>query len=54
MPSSAARPERRDTSKLSNRFHRPDDARLAFDRTLSDLGSDHVDLFLIHWPLPTL
>jgi 2,5-diketo-D-gluconate reductase A len=42
------------TSKLSNRWHRPDDARQAFDRTLSELGSDYVDLFLIHWPLPTL
>jgi 2,5-diketo-D-gluconate reductase A len=42
------------TSKLNNSFHRPDDARQAFDRTLSELGFDHVDLFLIHWPLPTL
>jgi 2,5-diketo-D-gluconate reductase A len=42
------------TSKLDNGFHRPDDARRAFDRTLSALGSDYVDLFLIHWPLPTL
>jgi 2,5-diketo-D-gluconate reductase A len=42
------------TSKLSNRFHRPDDARRAFERSLVALGSDHVDLFLIHWPLPTL
>jgi 2,5-diketo-D-gluconate reductase A len=42
------------TSKLSNSFHRPDDARRAFEETLSALGSDHVDLFLIHWPLPTL
>jgi 2,5-diketo-D-gluconate reductase A len=42
------------TSKLSNAFHDPDDAREAFDRTLSELGFDHVDLFLIHWPLPTL
>ena len=41
------------TSKLNNGFHRPDDARKAFDKTLSDLGTDHVDLFLIHWPLPT-
>ncbi len=42
------------TSKLNNGFHRPDDARRAFDRTLEALGMEHVDLFLIHWPLPTL
>jgi 2,5-diketo-D-gluconate reductase A len=42
------------TSKLNNGFHRPDDARRAFDETLTALGSDYVDLFLIHWPLPTL
>ena len=42
------------TSKLNNGFHRPDDARRAFDDTLRRLRSDHVDLFLIHWPLPTL
>ena len=41
------------TSKLNNGFHRPDDARRAFDDTLTALGSEHVDLFLIHWPLPT-
>jgi 2,5-diketo-D-gluconate reductase A len=34
------------TSKLNNPFHLPDDARKAFD-------TDYVDLFLIHWPLPT-
>lgn len=42
------------TSKLNNGYHRPDDARKAFDDTLSALGFDYVDLFLIHWPLPTL
>jgi 2,5-diketo-D-gluconate reductase A len=42
------------TSKLNNGFHRPDDARRAFDGTLEALGTDYVDLFLIHWPLPTL
>jgi 2,5-diketo-D-gluconate reductase A len=42
------------TSKLSNAFHRPDDAERSFDETLTALGPDYVDLFLIHWPLPTL
>ncbi len=42
------------TSKLNNGFHKPDDARRAFDETLKALDSDYVDLFLIHWPLPTL
>jgi 2,5-diketo-D-gluconate reductase A len=42
------------TSKLNNGFHKPDDARRAFDETLKKLVSDYVDLFLIHWPLPTL
>jgi 2,5-diketo-D-gluconate reductase A len=42
------------TSKLNNGFHRPDDARRAFDDTLKALSTDYVDLFLIHWPLPTL
>jgi 2,5-diketo-D-gluconate reductase A len=41
------------TSKLNNGYHRRDDARRAFDATLSALSSDYVDLFLIHWPLPT-
>ena len=41
------------TTKLDNGFHRPDDARRAFERSLEALGLDHVDLFLIHWPLPT-
>ncbi|WP_121254513.1 aldo/keto reductase [Nocardioides ferulae] len=41
------------TSKLNNGFHRPDDARRAFDETLTALGLDRIDLFLIHWPLPT-
>ncbi len=41
------------TSKLSNDAHLPDDARVAFEVTLEALGTDYVDLFLIHWPLPT-
>jgi 2,5-diketo-D-gluconate reductase A len=41
------------TTKLNNGFHRPDDARTAFADSLERLGLDQVDLFLIHWPLPT-
>ncbi len=41
------------TSKLANDAHRPDDARRAFDASLDALGFDYLDLFLIHWPLPT-
>ncbi len=42
------------TSKLRDACHRPEDARRAFDGTLAALRFDYVDLFLIHWPLPTL
>jgi len=41
------------TSKLGNASHRPEDARKAFDATLDALGFGYIDLFLIHWPLPT-
>ncbi len=41
------------TSKLANDAHQPDDARRAFDESLKALGFDYLDLFLIHWPLPT-
>jgi 2,5-diketo-D-gluconate reductase A len=40
------------TSKLSNAKHGFDDALAAFDGTLAALGTDVIDLFLIHWPLP--
>jgi len=41
------------TTKLNNGNHLPDDARRSFAESLEKLGLDHVDLFLIHWPLPT-
>jgi len=41
------------TSKLANDAHQPDDARQAFEESLKALGVDYLDLFLIHWPLPT-
>jgi 2,5-diketo-D-gluconate reductase A len=40
------------TSKLDNGNHARDAALKSFDGTLAELGFDHVDLFLIHWPLP--
>jgi len=42
------------TSKLNNGFHAYDDALKAFDQTLADLDIDYLDLFLVHWPLPTV
>jgi 2,5-diketo-D-gluconate reductase A len=42
------------TTKLNNGNHLPDDARRSFGESLEKLGVDRVDLFLIHWPLPTL
>ena len=40
------------TSKLSNTEHGYDRTMAAFDGTLSRLGMDYLDLFLIHWPNP--
>ena len=42
------------TTKLNNPNHLADDARRSFDESLTKLGTDYVDLFLMHWPLPTL
>ncbi len=42
------------TSKLANGNHAPDDVRRSFDETMAGLGLDQLDLFLVHWPLPTL
>ena len=51
--SGIARDELYVTTKLNNGFHRPDDARREFEASLRKLRLDRVDLFLIHWPLPT-
>jgi 2,5-diketo-D-gluconate reductase A len=42
------------TSKLNNGFHAYDDALAAFDQSLKDLDIGYLDLFLVHWPLPTV
>ncbi|MFV0284901.1 MAG: aldo/keto reductase [Demequina sp.] len=41
------------TSKLNNSKHGRDDVLRSFDETLEKLKVDRLDLFLIHWPLPT-
>ena len=41
------------TSKLNNGMHAHDDVLRSFDETLTKLRLDRLDLFLIHWPLPT-
>ena len=40
------------TSKLDNPNHGYDNTMRSFEGTLEQLGTDYVDLFLIHWPNP--
>ncbi|MFD4510651.1 aldo/keto reductase [Streptomyces sp. NPDC058457] len=42
------------TTKLGNSYHGREETLRAFDRSLSELGLDQLDLYLIHWPLPML
>ncbi len=39
------------TSKLWNNAHAPEDVAPALERTLADLRLEHLDLYLIHWPV---
>lgn len=40
------------TTKLPGRFHGYAEAKAGFAESLTGLGLEYVDLFLIHWPLP--
>ncbi|CAL9288568.1 aldo/keto reductase [Streptomyces sp. SudanB182_2057] len=41
------------TTKVWNSDHGYDATLRAFDTSLANLGLDYVDLYLIHWPLPS-
>ncbi len=41
------------TTKLWNRDHGRQSALRAFDASLGRLGLEYVDLYLIHWPVPS-
>lgn len=41
------------TTKLWNSKHGFDSTLAAFERSLEELDTDHVDLYLIHWPVPS-
>jgi len=42
------------TTKLNNGFHKRDDALRETDASIARLGGDPIDLYLIHWPMPTI
>lgn len=42
------------TTKLWNDQHEPAQARAGIEASLEQLGLDHVDLYLIHWPSTVL
>lgn len=50
--SGVARDELFVTTKLWNTEQGYDSTLRAFDTSLAKLGLDHVDLYLIHWPVP--
>ncbi|GAB4046961.1 aldo/keto reductase [Catellatospora paridis] len=41
------------TTKLWNTDHEYDKALRAFDESMTKLGLDYLDLYLIHWPVPS-
>ncbi len=41
------------TTKLRNSEHGYDQALKSFDVSMNELGLDYLDLYLIHWPVPS-
>lgn len=39
------------TGKLWNNSHRPELVEKALNESLKDLGTDYLDLYLMHWPV---
>ncbi|KAJ5312087.1 hypothetical protein PENANT_c011G06179 [Penicillium antarcticum] len=48
--SGVARDEAFVTGKLWNTKHAPGDVEAALDKSLTDLGLEYLDLYLMHWP----
>ena len=42
------------TSKLPGRHHGYEETLASFEESRTNLGLDHIDLYLIHWPLPRI
>jgi diketogulonate reductase-like aldo/keto reductase len=40
------------TSKLWNDMHAPGDVVAACQQSLAELGTDYLDMYLVHWPFP--
>lgn len=51
IPSVVKREELFITSKLWNNSHKPEEVEKALDETLRQIGTDYLDLYLIHWPI---
>ncbi|KAJ7162958.1 NADP-dependent oxidoreductase domain-containing protein [Mycena filopes] len=49
--SGVAREELWITSKLWNAHHAPEDVEAALDDSLTKLGTDYLDMYLLHWPI---